>query len=149
MEYCGFVINVKKQQAFCEVPVRNPDEAIGFSRLPARSSGKQALSTSANLEVSIAGYRVTDHAFLYELRAILEEFTNKRLGERKQGHAINYVSEVFGKEYGDIHVERRDSRLVISYITDVSSQKLMSLDVINAKTLHAILHKALQLADFQ
>ena len=149
MEYCGFVVNVKKQQVFCDVPIRSPDEAIGYSRLPARSSGKQALSTYVTLEVSIDGYRVVDNAFLYELRAILEEFINKRLGEQKQGYALNYASEVFGKEHGDIHVERRDSRLVISYINGHSSYQLATLNVIHAKTLHAILHKALQAADFQ
>ena len=149
MEYCGFSINVKKQQSFCEVPIRSPDEDIGYSRLPARSSGKQALSTQVSLDVSINGYRVTDHAFLFELRAILELFINKRLGEQKQGYALNYASEIFGTGYGGIHIERHDSRLVINYIADHSACPLVTLNVIHAKTLHAILHKALQVADFQ
>ena len=149
MEYCGFTINLKKQQAFYEVPIRKPHSGNDDSHSLVRGSGKQALSTSVSLDVWIEGHRVIDHAFLYELRAILEEFTNKRLGESKPGRSINAAMDPFGSESGSAFITRQDSQLIIKYVTDESSEPLVILNVINAKALHAILHKALQTADFQ
>ncbi len=149
MEYCGFTINITKQQVLYEVPIRGLEKDDNALSLPTRKSGKQAFATSVKLDVWIGGYRVIDHAFLFELRAILEEFINKRLGERKPGRAINAVIEPFGDENGSAYIERNDSLLAIKHITDVDTTNLAILNVVNAKTLHAILHKALQHADFQ
>ena len=149
MEYCGVTVNIEKRQAFHEVPIRKLGNADSNFNSLTRSSGKQALSTSVILDVSIAGYEVVDHAFLYELRAILEEFINKRLGERKPGKSINAVIEPFGMEYGAISVERVESQLVFKLVDHDMTTTLVTLDVVRAKTLHGILHKALQYADFQ
>ena len=149
MEYCGFTISVTKQQIFYEVPLRAQGNHNNDFSLPIKKSGKQAFTTSVRLDVYIEGYKVIDQAFLFELRAILEEFMNKRLGERKPGRAINAVIEPFGAENGCAHIERHNSQLVIKRVTDEETTQLVVLDVVNAKTLHAILHKALQNADFQ
>ena len=149
MEYCGFTINMTKQQVLYEVPIHGMgNNDSGFS-LPAKRSGRQATTMVAKLDVWIEGYKVIDQAFLFELRAILEEFINKRLGERKPGRAINAVIEPFEAESGCAHIERHDSQLVIKRITDEETEQLVVLNVVNAKTLHSILYKALQSADFQ
>ena len=149
MEYCGVTIKVEKRQAFYEVPIRKPGNADSDFVSLTRGPGKQALSTSVSLNVFIAGYEVVDHAFLYELRAILEEFINKRLGERKPGRSINAVIEPFGIDYGAISIERVEAQLVFKLVDHDMTTSLVALDAVRAKALHAILNKALQYADFQ
>ena len=120
------------------------------SRYSSRKDSKEALASTAMLEVHIEGYRVVKSEFLFELRTILEDFASKRLGEYKPGQPINTIAEIFADGEGDILIERIDSQLVIKHTFDyVDMAILVALNVINAKTLASILGKALQHADFQ
>lgn len=152
MEYCGISIVVHRNRTYDEVPIRKLNQDDDVSRLPVRNQrkeSKEALTMSSSLEVSIEGHQVIDPAFLYELRTILDEFVNKRLSECKQGYNINVVSEPFGFGNGFICIERAGSCLNINQVSDGSSDTLVTLGVVQAKTLFAMLHKAIQCSDFQ
>ena len=148
MEYCGFSIVLEKQRAFEELPIQPMQNDVYSSERYSRKSRREALTSTATLEVHIEGYKVVNSAFLYELRIILEEFANKRLGEYKPNQPINSVFEVFEDCQGDVLIQRIDTQLIISQTNDADTFPLVALNVIGAKTLASILARALQLADF-
>ena len=151
MEFCGVTINLNRYKVYEEVPIRKLDHGDGYYSVPSRSSRKEfkeALATSVSLEIYIEGHQVIDMAFAHELRTILEEFSAKRLQGYKPGRAINAVLNAF--DDGDAFIERVDSLLCIKHINgDGEERLLLSLDVVKAKTLFAILNKAILLSDFQ
>lgn len=150
MEYCGFSITLEKQRVYEELPIRPLQKENYASGRSSRRDSKEALSSTAKLEVHIEGYKIVEPAFLFELRIILEEFAAKRLGEYKPGQSLNSIAEVFGDGEGNVLVERIDSQLVIRHTFDyIDAAVLVTLNVISARTLAAILAKALQHAEFQ
>ena len=150
MEYCGFSINLDRQRIYEELSIM-PMYRDGYaSKYSSRKDSKEALASTARLEVDIEGYRIVKSEFLFELRTILEDFASKRLGEYKPGQPINTIAEVFADGEGDVFIERVDSQLIIKHTFDyIDMAILVALNVISAKTLASILGKALQLADFQ
>ena len=150
MEYCGFSINLERRRVYEELPIIAMQRDGYASRYSSRKDSKEALASTAMLEVHIEGYRVVKSEFLFELRTILEDFASKRLGEYKPGQPINTIVDVFADGEGNVFIERVDSQLIIKHTFDyINMAVLVALNVISAKTLAAILGKALQYADFQ
>lgn len=77
MEYCGFSIILEKQRMYEELP-SIPLQKDDYNTVrPARKESKGALSTTTKLEVYIENCNISNTAFLFELRTILDEFSNK------------------------------------------------------------------------
>lgn len=146
MEYCGFEIRVEKSKFYKNVLVRT--ESL-FSGYRGSDKEKSTLMSWSTLTASIQGEEIADMAFIFELRTILEEFCAKRLGDCKPGKTINEVTNIYGNTTFYISIEREGSQLVFKKGDSRGSEEIiLYLDTVRARTLSAIITKAINYSDF-
>ena len=135
MEYRGIGVELRRERVVVNVPLKST---------PGR--GKEALENRASVMVDIFGVPVQDASFIFELKSILDEFIGKRLGQAS-GH-LNSNRYALGDGYA-LSVFRKDAFLEIELEdTDTSKRYRETFNIIHAKTLAAILAKAIQSSTF-
>lgn len=105
---------------------------------------KDALQSRTSVTLDIFGIPVVDPTFIFELRAILEEFIGRRLGSYTSKDLLNTNLIPFNTEQ-ELNIFRDADTLVLlvkNYPT--KSEWIKKWNMIQAKTLYSIVHKAIQ-----
>lgn len=105
---------------------------------------KDALQSRTSVTLDIFGIPVVDSTFIFELRAILEEFIGRRLGSYTSKDLLNTNVIPFNTEQ-ELNIFRDADALVLlvkNYPTKGEWTKKWNM--IQAKTLYSIVHKAIQ-----
>lgn len=105
---------------------------------------KDTLHSKVTAELKVFNKAVVDSSFIFELKAILEEFIGRKLNTCTEDYVLNTNTVPFNGEQ-ELHIVRKDSTLVL-IMKDYEARKewTKKLDIIQAKTLYAILSKAIQ-----
>lgn len=105
---------------------------------------KDTLHSKVTAELKVFNKAVVDSSFIFELKAILEEFIGRKLNAFTEDYVLNTNTVPFNGEQ-ELHIVRKDSTLVL-IMKDYEARKewTKELDIIQAKTLYAILSKAIQ-----
>jgi hypothetical protein len=136
MNYHGIDINVNKNRYI---------ERISIEGLYGRTKDVVVIENIATMR--LYGLTIQDPAFIFEFHTILEEFINKKLGPYKEETCLNSITQTDNDEFL-IRIFRKEN-LLLALIQDYSEevQGIIELDVLKAKTVFSMLHKAIHTMD--
>ena len=132
MEFKGIDIQVEKRRYIERIPTDGP-----YGKM------KDLIVTESTIAIRIGGTKIPDPAFPFEFLAILEEFIAKKLNAYKEDETLNYITETEDSLFS-IYITRQGNILQITRMLSVGDVPIdFELDMIEAKTVASMLHKAI------
>lgn len=133
MQYLGIGIHATQKTCVVSIP---SSSTYGKS--------KEVLQSRTTVLIDIFGLQVAEPTFIFELKAILEEFIGKRLSQFTHGDTLNTDPYILGDGYAVLLYRVDNSLFLLVRNVDTGEEWSRRWNMIQAKTLYAILNKAIQ-----